>query len=335
MAKIRILPVIPNSTDATSFYRGGGPLKALKREWDDLEIHMTDKHNWFTHQMVDIIFLQRPYKKEHLDIVEMAKLNGRKVWVDFDDDLFNVPQSNPAYKIYGNDQTKFNIAKIINLADAVTVSTKSLKQLLQEPGATLNKNVVVIPNAFEDKELKRSEKISRKKLVFWRGSQTHHQDLMRFQDEIVDKRINSQPDWTWFFQGDKPWFLYEKLKDSALFGESIDIMEYFKILLPRINPMITIVPLDDNVFNRSKSNIAWIEGCYAGAACLVPRWEGWENPGAVTYGDVADFGIKLKDMLKGHYDLEKISEEGWQYIQDNLLLSKVNELRKEVILSLL
>lgn len=335
MAKVKILAVIPNQTDATSFYRSGGPLLALKKSWEELDTFSVDRHNWFVHQMCDIVFLQRPYKKDHLDIVEMAKLNGKKVWVDFDDDLFNVPFSNPAYRIYGNDQSKFNIAKIISLADHVTVSTEPLKKLLQDPKAVLNKNVTVVPNAFDDNMLKRPEKVSRKKVVFWRGSQTHHQDLWCFQDEILDKRINGPKGWTWVFQGDKPWFLYEKLKESALFGDPIDIIEYFKILLPRVNPLVTIVPLYDTVFNRSKSNIAWIEGCYAGATCLVPRWEGWENPGAVTYSDVTDFGIKLKDMLAGHYDLEKMSEEGWQYIQDNLLLSKVNQLRKDVILSLL
>ena len=47
-----------------------------------------------------------------------------------------------------------------------------------------------------------------------------------------------------------------------------EVPRYFQNLR-RLKPTYCFVPLYDDVFNRCKSGIAWLEGTYAGAVCLA------------------------------------------------------------------
>lgn len=327
---------LPNDVDATSFYRGMGPLGAMERQFEHLKfVYDAPKYNWATLFTDDVLFLQRPYRPDHLQIVQMAKNNGKKIWVDFDDDLFTVPVSNPAYRIYGNEETKKTIARIISHADHVSVSTPQLKRALQERGPQpLNKNVTVVPNAYNSPALDHiyrrfPKKLDRQKIVMWRGSSTHHKDVAEYMDVLVDV-INAHKDWSFLFQGDKPWFLYEKLGDNAIFGESLDPIEYFH-MIRQLQPRLMIVPLHDSEFNRSKSNIAWIEGAFAGAACLAPDWEEWHRPGILNYSSRETFRDTLEGFLNGRYEADSLVEQSWEFILRDLDIKVVNEKRLQIL----
>lgn len=330
---------LPNATDATSFYRGMGPIALMERRYPHFRFdYDTPTYNWASLMKEDIVFMQRPYKPDHLKIIDMCKNNGKKVWVDFDDDLFTVPMSNPAYRVYGSDDTKMTIAKIITRADHVTVSTPFLKNVLETRAPKpLNEHITVVPNAYNsfllDGVRKRYPALkTRQKLVMWRGSSTHHRDLAEYLDVLVDI-VNRHKDWTFLFQGDKPWFVFEKLGDNAIFGDSLDPIEYFH-MIRQLQPQLMIVPLHDSDFNRSKSNIAWMEGAFAGAATLAPDWDEWKRPGTLNYKDRESFGATLEAFLNGSYDLNELSEKAWTHITQELDLEVVNEKRKAVIDSL-
>jgi hypothetical protein len=91
------------------------------------------------------------------------------------------------------------------------------------------------------------------------------------------------------------------------------------------------VPLADSIFNRCKSNIAWIEGSFAGAVCLVPDWEEWQMPGTVRYSNPAEYGEKMKLLLNNNFNYRKYNDLSWEYIMDNLTLSRVNGQRIEIL----
>ena len=98
-------------------------------------------------------------------------------------------------------------------------------------------------------------------------------------------------------------------------------------------PSCLHVPLHDNPFNRAKSNIAWIEGSYAGAVCVVPAW--WNVPGALSYTDGPSYYEAIKSVIKGEVDKKKLNAEAWEFIMDTLPLSKVNVERLQIINSLI
>ena len=59
MEKINLLAVIPNTEDATSFYRAIGPLGQLRKIMPELNIISgVQRFTWAVMQMSDIVFLQ-------------------------------------------------------------------------------------------------------------------------------------------------------------------------------------------------------------------------------------------------------------------------------------
>lgn len=334
--RINLIVNCPNALDATSLYRGMGPLLDLQKDLPQLNlITHVQEYSWMIFKMADAIFLQRPHTDKHLSIIQMAKKNNVPVWVDYDDDLFTVPVSNPAYKYYSTEYTMKTMAKIIASADVVTVSTEFLKKQLQRGASPLNKNIKVVPNSFDSRlfNYRKQPTTDRKKMILWRGSSTHQKDLADYMEQIVPA-VNSDKSWTWWFQGDKPWFLFEKLGDNALFAESVDPIEYFE-QIHEVKPPVMIVPLHDCEFNKSKSNIAWIEAAFFGAMTIAPAWDEWRRPGCINYRDQAHFGEIIKQVMQGKWDPNVESAKAWDYIQANLLLRDVNKLRQEVLENLI
>lgn len=332
MRNITLLTIIPNITDATSYYRGAGPLGHLRKQMENLNLLITTSVNWSTLTLCDAVFIQRPYAKEHVTVMEMAKDQGLPIWVDYDDDLFTVTMDNPTHGMYGQEAVQKNVAKCIAMADRVTVSTPHLKARLEK----LNKNITVVPNAVDFKKLNsfRPEiTFPRHKLITWRGSNTHQRDLMDYAEPII--REARKPDgWTHTFIGYNPWFITQYIdNDKCKITEGLDIYEYWKFF-HAIKPSVHLVPLSDTTFNRSKSNIAWIEATLAGAVTIAPEWDEWKKPGVTTYVNPKDFEEALGELkaMPNTLDLWRAS---MTYIEENLSLDIVNKRRSEVLLGMI
>jgi hypothetical protein len=319
---IKILVIAPNPLDGTSYYRAIGPLQALKEvSYEKLSIEYPIYVHWESIGKFDIIYLQRPYTAGHVEMIDYAHECHKKVWVDYDDDLFAVPTHNAAFDTYAPIEVKKNMAKCLKNADLVTFSTK---QLLKKFGPTSN-NAYVLPNAFNDNffELKHRE-AAQTKAIAWRGTSTHAMDLMCYRDTIL-KEAAKDLDWRWNFYGcnrNEIWFLSEFTTKNVSYCPPLDIIYYMRDL-KKFAPSVAIVPLEDNDLNRSKSNIAYIEMVYAGAVPIVPDWEEWELPGVISYSDHDSFESAI-DLAKNTTNLNSSNREAVEYIRFNLLLKNIN-----------
>lgn len=337
MKRTRILAVIPNPVDSTSLYRGMGPISRLLEDHENFEVFTTNDYNWSSIQMMcDVLFMQRPHTVNHVQLAKLAKRHNKPIILDFDDDLFTVPESNPAFSVYGKEQTKRNIIECMLMADTIWCSTKFLQEKISKKILSEKKsNVLLVPNALDMKcfgysYLKRDEDVHN--LVMWRGSRTHDSDILSHLQQIVEL-IASNPTYTFHFQGGMPWFLKkatEKLENITQ-GDFLDPFEYAK-MITEARPSLWIVPLEDNEFNRSKSNIAWLESIMSGGVSVCPNWEEWQVKGAINYNSPADFLNKAQEFLKAKTDPREMNEQAWTYITANLTLQKINKIRAESIL---
>ncbi len=317
-----------NSSEACSFYRCSGIAHHLRKitgynisvaQWKDL-----GELTWGIISQYDIIFMQRPFGKEAAVICNYIKDCGKKLWVDYDDNLLALNPENQNYELYNKKEVKLSIVGIINQADAVSVTNEYMRQCFAE----FNNNIWVIPNAHNDFLLKREDLPERKKMVFWRGSQSHIYDLMSHKD-IINKCSDEYKDWRFNYMGFYPWFL--KKAENNGFIKGMDIILYFKTLFS-LAPSLVQVPLSDDVFNHSKSNISFLEASYAGAASLVPAY--WNLPNTLLYSNDQEYLDYLYFALKGEFDLKKMAEDSWEFVQEYFLLSKINYKRKQLIESL-
>lgn len=318
----------PCPGDSTSTYRGSGVLGPLQGAHPALKIeYLHDYHLWYGN-ISDGLFLQRPFQEQHLQAMRMAKEYGNPVWCDWDDDLFTVNTDNPAYAHYSKSEVKKTIMEVVEFADHVSVTTEGLAHVIRK----FNSSVNIVPNALPDKALLwRPETLDpRKKTAYVRGGSSHEKDWRGFTQEILGCYAQFK-DWNWFVQGWRPWFWLDEVDPIRFrFKEWYSYPVYMKGILSEA-PSLCVVPLANSKFNESKSNVAWLEASYAGAATLCPDWEAWRMPGAILYKDKKDFDEKLKACLNGEIDLEKHARLSWSHLRMNLMLSQVNEKRLSIL----
>lgn len=328
---IKILTFAPAPSDGTSFYRLSGVIPFLEKEYQNIkvtDISSSYKLDWNTFSGYDVLIFQRPFSLNHFAAIKMARNMGLKIVLDFDDDLLHIPQENPVYVNFIDHQD--TIKKICSVADLIWVSTDSIKNTLSE----YNDNVVVIKNAHNDylfpvKNKKSFNKETKK--VAYRGGTTHEVDVYSRLDEWKNI-VNNNLDFDFYFLGSRFPYLESLCGDNynVMVGmHIIDYMKYFR----ELNPNIFIYTLEDNRFNHGKSNIAWIEATYSGAAVIAPSYlKEFVKSGIINYTDSME---DVFESIKNDYRaLPIVNDLSWDYIKKNLLLSMINHTRYENILGL-
>lgn len=348
---MHVLASIPQVTDATSMYRGVGPLFALQKAYPSIQFDINANVNWATLSKSDVLFLQRPSSDDHVTAISVAKANKVPVIVDYDDWLLGLPRSNQMHSYYSEKRIQNNVVSIVSKADIVTVSTPYLGELLRDILRRLAKaqqfedvnlredKVIVVPNAYDERLLSKLDPDNRpqtKKIVCWRGSPTHDKDLLDVSPEIK-RVVETHLSWTYNFIGSPFWLALDIIEQAKgikptniVVTPPIDAVVYFR-LLEKIRPSLFIVPLDDNPFNRAKSNIAWIEATHAGAVTIAPDFEEWRKPGIINYRTTKEFGELLDVAIRGAIDLNACWKLSASYINEHLTLSKINELRRCIL----
>lgn len=321
----RLLTVCPMPSDATSFYRGVGPLSSLQNKGlVDLVYH--DKPDWTILKHVDAVFMQRPHLPEFLPTIDLAKKFKKPIWMDFDDLLTDIPDCSPARYNYWRQEVQDSVRTALKAADIITVSTKEIA----EAWTPLTKaKFVVIPNAWDDELFPKVDRLPdpEKPNLLWRGSAGHDEDLWSITPAL--EKLAKESDYNWYFIGQPFWHTVRRVNLHAQPKIAIwhDLPDYFK-LIRSLNPAVMMVPITDTPFNRCKSNIAWIEGTWAGAATVAPDWGVWNQPGIIKYTEDKPFDVCVKEAVDFH---KSKSAESWAYIESELRLSKVNELRETVL----
>ena len=327
---MKILFLSPQIHDTCSFYRSAGVADDLAEKLGcDIDISSLEKRgfSWPDLTRYKLVMFQRPFSKTTLEMVGYVKLLNIPVWVDLDDLMIELPETNPAFELLTTN--KQIITKIIALADMVTVTTDLLRQQL----LPFNKNIRIIPNAINDRNLaKKPPFVERKQIILWRGGESHLFDLLR-HTEVIDKMMRNHPKWDFKFMGLLP-NMFSSEYGNLSYQPSTDPFIYFKNLVS-LGATALHVPLEDSTFNRCKSNIAWIEATYAGAVTIAPDWDEWKMPGVLTFKNDDEYFNLVSKVIAGDIDTRKMVERSWMYINDKLTLSKVNQLRVQVVKHLL
>lgn len=270
----------------------------------------------------DILFMERPSGVNDLHVIKLAKQCGLKVITDWDDDVLHLDSYNPMWHHY--EENKKTVMECISLSDDVWVSTDGLKKSFK----LLNRNIHVIPNAHNDYihsvQKKKAFNPDTKKAI-WRGGSSHEADVYEVSNVLIN-RINDNQDWQFQFIGFRFIYMEQRCGDNYLPVSQMPLMQYFEYL-QKENPNIVFHPLCNTKFNESKSNIAWLEATYAGAAFFG-------NKGLPEFNHISINAVKTDITKVDHASLKIANELAWDYILENLLLSKVNLLRTERILAL-
>lgn len=245
------------------FYRLHAPLRALAKNTYNNPVHyeiniagsITKDH--FESKKFDIALLQRQFSSEVYEAAKKIKKAGTKLIYELDDDVFDIPDWNPAAKVINNKTVQHNMKCFMELCDAIFVSTPALAKVCSK----YNGNVILLENAIDYSVMYDYPKNMSKPVVCWQGSYTHARDLevARGGFEALAKNENLIL---------KLWSGFERNSEEnrvPLFDiKGAQILplvpfEAFFQMFSQLGACIGLAPLAANTFNRSKSNLKFLE----------------------------------------------------------------------------
>lgn len=281
----------------------------------------------------DVLICQRPSSQRDYQAMLLAKQYNVRVLADYDDLLFQVPNVNIAAAHFGKDEVQETILNCYKLSDHVVVSTDPLADYMNQ---AFGKRPQVINNAHNDIVMpvfqpEMNEPKNGISTVLWRGSNTHLGDLMKYRDAFQDfANID------FHFWGAAP-----DLAIGKDYGGHMDtwnykpwhpgMPDYFK-KGKMLQPNFVVVPLQDDPFNRCKSNIGWLEATYFGAVCLASNLPEFDKSGCYTFVVPTELEVNF-DLINNSdsNELDFFYQLSVEEIKKNYLLSRVNQQRAEAL----
>jgi glycosyltransferase involved in cell wall biosynthesis len=238
-------------------------------ETDGLYIDVTGGAVDYNHLLeYQTIFVQRVHNWESVEVLRRLKKLGKRIVYDIDDDLFSIPESNPAHNSMGRSE-QMAALECMKMASVVTTTTTALQERLTQMLDGISP--VVIPNAYEfDSSWLRTELTGSPdgfKRIFWQGSNTHDLDWSECF-EAVDALMRMHDNLKMVILGFLPTMIQKSLNEKHWKGrvEYLGPMEpeaYFQ-LIRHVRADVGLAPLESNWFNEAKSPIKWIENSMIG-----------------------------------------------------------------------
>lgn len=246
-------------------------------------------------------------------LLEVKKEHGFKLIYEVDDVVFReeIPDYNKFKFAFDNDEIRQNCIDIINMCDEVTVTCDFMKQLYREK--TGKKEITVIPNfvpnfwmghLFDRRRIyDKFEYYKKRPRILYTGSGAHYDvdnkvggrdDFEHMLKFVIDTRHK----YKWVFMGSFPPPLAPYVQSGELeFHPWMDLMQY-PTAIAQLEVQAMIAPLQDNNFNRAKSDIKYIEGAILGIPCLCQDMVTYSSaPSDLKFKTIQEFEQKLDAIV--------------------------------------
>lgn len=290
------------------------------------------------------------HDKDEGEFIETCKSSGIKIIMDIDD-YWELPEYHTIkWRADVNyDLWRENILNNLKRADYIWTSTEYLKTKIIKylDSVGLNTPIKVVPNAIDPNEnqwaIKHTKKYPNKVNVGYCGSLTHFRDINILQNPVskINKHFNVQ--WHLTAMTDKGWgkevsnsFMNvftnngkRKSNNITAWG-GVPTFEYGH-LYDQFD--ISIAPLIDNEFNRSKSELKVIEAGIKKIPFIGSDTITYSRTGANIdlCSNQQDWIDSLKDLITNKKLREELGKELNEYVLDNYSIDKSNQLRLSIL----
>ena len=211
---------------------------------------------------------------------------------EIDDICFSedIPDYNKYKTAFTDPEIRKSAQEMMAMSDEITVTCPFMRDYYREK--TGNKNVTVIPNFMPKfwignrSDLGRTmmslEKNKRKPRILYAGSGAHfdvenrvkQKDDFEHVNEVIAKTVDK---YQWVFLGAFPLPLKPLIDSGKIeFHPWRRLYEYGQTLYD-LNVNMIVAPLQDNIFNRSKSDLKYIEACALGLPIACQDMCTYEN----------------------------------------------------------
>jgi len=278
----------------------------------------------------DAVIFQREFPKNVLlydQIIANARAAGKFIFYELDDLLFQLPENHPERKqeLY-NDALLPMITAMIE-ADLVLVPTEELMRVVEN----FNPNIIILPNYLDDTlwDLRASRISSSNQLlrIGYMGSNSHTPDLALIGPvlkEILHKYDGKVQVDIWGTP------LPEELTEVEgvyWYPSPTNIYKDFVKFFQTLEFEIAIAPLADNLFNRCKSGLKFLEYSANGVPGVYSRIAPYESivedgVNGFLAGNADEWSKSLSRLIEDATLRQEMVEFAQKEVADNWLLSK-------------
>jgi glycosyltransferase involved in cell wall biosynthesis len=293
---------------------------------------------------VEAVKLQRQATPSQLSFVkhlaELKKQTKLKLIYEVDDVVFaeDIPLYNRNRDAFTSKEIQNSIKEILSMMDEITVTSEYFRDYMIEKSG--NKNVSVLPNYLMkwwfdryynlSDLIKNYEKNKKKPIIAIFASGTHVDVLNRVQQQddfapVIKHIERTRFDYQWHFYGSFPLPLKPYIDNGQIkFFPWVQLPEFAQTIA-NSGAQLTFASLQDNNFNRCKSNIKLIEAGAIGLPCICPDMVTYKDA-ILKYKTGDEFIDLIKSSLKNqtvYADLCKKSrahaEKFWLDTESNLM----------------
>lgn len=282
--------------------------------------------------------IQRDFVKM---LKEISKQVGFKIIYEIDDIVFreDIPDFNRNKDAFVADEIRNSILDILDMCDEVTVTCDFMKEYFDEKMGT--KKSTVIPNYllrwwfdryYNLGELvKNFEKNKKKPVVSIFASGTHVDVTNRANQnddfaKVVPAIIKSRKDFKYQFYGCYPLPLKPFIDRGEIIFKEWTPLPEFPGAMANSGTQVTFAALQDNNFNRAKSNIKLLEAAALGIPCVCPDMCTYKDA-TLKYSTSDEFIDCLKTATKNQTAYADLCKKSRAYA-DNFWLEDEKNLMK-------
>lgn len=223
-------------------------------------------------QISSVIFQRQITDSQRESLRQLGRHSSALLIYELDDYLPNLPLKSAHRSDMPKDVLK-SLRQAIGYCDRLVVSTPVLAEAL----AGMNADTRVVPNFLPPHwwaERRRSHREGLRPRVGWAGGGSHRGDLELVVDVV--RALAAEVDWVFF--GMCPDALRSYVREFHL-GVSI---EHYPETLAGLGLDLAIAPLEDNLFNRCKTNLRLLEYGACGFPVVCSDLEPYQGDLAVT-----------------------------------------------------
>jgi hypothetical protein len=206
--------------------------------------------------LAKIVHVARSCSKSYIEVVRRLKADGKKVVYETDDNYW-------ASVMLGIKETPDyldTINKTIALCDAVIVTTQPLADVVKE---VTGKEAYVAPNFLCTRSWGNPVKLidlGKKPILLASGSNSHLKDFQILADIA---HVPGMQRFQFVVWGNES---FKNIIPGSIWLKPVDLRGYFGTLqsLGMLSNVMGVIPLEDTLFNKSKSKLKWMEYTHAG-----------------------------------------------------------------------
>jgi len=289
---------------------------------------------------VDVVIVERLWRPDITlnlaeQLIESVRRQKARLIYSIDDNLLDL-EPDEVMPGFPSLEQKMVVRLFTREANGVLVATERLKERL----ARLNQNIIVIPNALDERLFIKREKIDRKKshypkgkkkIIGYMGTFTHDADLMMILQSLrtilrkhsdveleIIGGIADQATAQTLFSG-----LPVRFVNVRKYAEYPRFMRW---MAENVRWDLALAPLEDNRFTRCKSDIKFLDYSILGIAGLYSRVPAYENTVRhLETGYLVDNSVKawteaLEYLMTNQYLRDKLAKKAQEYVYSERIL---------------